>query len=1419
MLEFTRLLKKFDRLFGAYLALLLAIAWLSAPVYAQQSSGPFECEPVFYHVIGDNPNYPGPWLYKLKLETVDPNTGIYTGAYIPVGKSRDYYNAIGWDVRTNYIYGLGAIRSTSDEYPGEWHNHLLKIGSDGVAVDLGVPVDASDPTRTLRDLKPDTGPPIIAGDMDRDGNLWGRWNMNLIKIDVDDLTFEVVKFTPDGDFSFADASDIVYIDKTNAFWGAREGYLYKWDLTTHKVKRVAVSGLPVAPGIYGAAYTDKAGNLYVSRNSNGSGQGELYRIDDYTSDNPTAVLVAYTIETDQNDGASCPDARSPFYVDLELSKKVELADDRDPAGISAGDTVIFTITVENKGPSDATGVEVTDQLPSGYTYVSSNPSQGTYNSNTGVWNVDSLANSDSTTLTITATVNASGDYINVAEITDSDQADPDSTPNNDDPSEDDYAKAGYPKVGGNYITPFECRPGFYQVLWENLKLLDPATGDYTLIGTSNDEYNAIGWDVRTNLIYGVGPFTWTIWYGHLLVVGSDGVARDLGVPVASDSTYLNNLSPKPSFIAGDMDRDGHLYVRYGLTGDARLIKIDVDLMTFEILDFDDSNGSGDYVGDIVYVEGTDALWGVYHSTLYKWDLKTREITSTTVSNLPSSRFYGAAFTDNQGNLYVASNGGGVYIIKGYDTANPYAVKISDSAETKRNDGASCPIVSAPFKADLELSKAVSPTDAGPGDTVTFTITLTNNGPNAATGVEITDRLPSGYSYVAGSIGGDAGSTGATITSDDSNTPILKWTVNGLDNGKSVTLTFQARVNSTGDYNNTVEVTDADQVDPDSAPNNGDPTEDDYASASVPVADLELTKSVSPDTAGSGDTVTFTIVVQNKGPNDATGVEVTDPLPNGYTYVSSDSSQGSYDPNTGVWDVGGLANGDSATLTITAKVRANGDYLNAAEITDSDQADPDSTPGDGTGDDYAEASILYKAEEDTSDVSIADLELSKVANPTSAGPGERIVFTIQVINRGPNDATGVKVLDQLPDGYDYVSHTVQQGTYDPEQGIWNVGGLTKGAAATLEIVVSMKETGDHANIAEVVASDQKDPDSIPGNGDPNEDDYAEASVELFIPLLVEKDVDPDVVRVGDTVTYSVKIRNPNDLDATFELVDEYDTNLEFVEMLEGPDPLVDAAAHRLAWDALTIASNSELVLRYRMLVTPGAGDKLDNIATLRVSSATAGGAVYEAKARASVQVLDPIFVQRLGTLLGRVYFDLNKNSRFDEGADVPLPGVRVILANGRQTITDARGRYAFRDVAVGVWQVLFDPAGVAGTPVDQPASLDERHFRHRVSINEITVLDLPITPPTGFAHAYRTTTVIYGPVVIKKEMIPVTEGVYRVVLKVSAEAKVSGLIIEDPLPHGGIKRFDIPELEGETIRIYDIEGEAWLTDPVIEWRLK
>ncbi len=105
------------------------------------------------------------------------------------------------------------------------------------------------------------------------------------------------------------------------------------------------------------------------------------------------------------------------------------------------------------------------------------------------------------------------------------------------------------------------------------------------------------------------------------------------------------------------------------------------------------------------------------------------------------------------------------------------------------------------------------------------------------------------------------------------------------------------------------------------------------------ADIALTKVVQQSQVMYGQNVTFTLIVHNKGPSAATDVFVDDPLPPGLAFVSATPSQGTFVSASGIWVVGTLANGATATLRLTARVAAFGPIVNRAEA-GADQFDPD-----------------------------------------------------------------------------------------------------------------------------------------------------------------------------------------------------------------------------------------------------------------------------------------------------------------------------------------------------------------------------------------------------------------------------------------------------------------------------------------------
>ncbi|MDD8025525.1 MAG: SBBP repeat-containing protein [Acidobacteriota bacterium] len=105
------------------------------------------------------------------------------------------------------------------------------------------------------------------------------------------------------------------------------------------------------------------------------------------------------------------------------------------------------------------------------------------------------------------------------------------------------------------------------------------------------------------------------------------------------------------------------------------------------------------------------------------------------------------------------------------------------------------------------------------------------------------------------------------------------------------------------------------------------------------ADISITKTSDNLEPKVGEVFNFTITATNGGPFDATGLQVVDPLPAGLAYISSSATAGTYDPATDIWNIGALANGGTATLTIEVKGTAAGAVTNTASVSALNETDP------------------------------------------------------------------------------------------------------------------------------------------------------------------------------------------------------------------------------------------------------------------------------------------------------------------------------------------------------------------------------------------------------------------------------------------------------------------------------------------------
>ena len=246
--------------------------------------------------------------------------------------------------------------------------------------------------------------------------------------------------------------------------------------------------------------------------------------------------------------------------------------------------------------------------------------------------------------------------------------------------------------------------------------------------------------------------------------------------------------------------------------------------------------------------------------------------------------------------------------------------------------------------DLEVGINGLAETVGVGELESYKVFIENNGSGNASGIEVAVTLPDNLNYVNAYsvLGGYNPATGI-------------WSIGSLVAGGYVELTVLVEGTQEGNAEIIVEVVDANESDVDSTPDNmGDaPVEDDEGVAYILVVesdtefiDLEAGINLAIETVEVGETVTYHIFVGNNLVSDetATGVEVSVLLSsNNFSYVSHNTSSGSYDLSTGIWTVGTIQSGAYEDLNLTLEATNIGNTEIIIEVVNANETDIDSTP--------------------------------------------------------------------------------------------------------------------------------------------------------------------------------------------------------------------------------------------------------------------------------------------------------------------------------------------------------------------------------------------------------------------------------------------------------------------------------------------
>ncbi len=719
-----------------------------------------------------------------------------------------------------------------------------------------------------------------------------------------------------------------------------------------------------------------------------------------------------------------------------LSANLSITKTDAPDPVLLGQNLTYTITVNNAGPNSAYGVTVADTLPAGVTFVSSTPSQGTCSgTSTVTCPLGTLANGASATVTIVVTPTTTGSKSNTATVT-STTADP-NTANNSSTA----TTAVDPAANLSIVKTDAPDPVF---VGQNLT--------YTIIVTNNGPSSAAAVTVTDTLPAGATYVSATPSTGSC--TGTSTVSCNLGTLAnAASATVTIVVTPTT---AGTLNNTASVS---STTGDPNMGNNSSSTSTTV-------NPSANL--SITKTDAPDPVF-VGQNLVYTVTVTNNGPSSASsvsvVDTLPGSVTFVSA-TSSQGSCSPSSGTvtctigtmANAAVVTITITVTPTAtgtISNSASVSSTTNDPVPGNNTAGPVNtmvngsADLSITKTDSPDPVLVGQNLTYTITVTNNGPTSAAAVTVTDTLPGGVTFVSATPSQGTCSGTSTVTCN----------LGSLAFPGSATVTIVVTPTTAGPLSNTASVASST-----SDPNNGNNSSTTGTTVNAPSANLSITKNDSPDPVTAGNQLTYSISVTNLGPDAASNVTVTDTLPGSVTWVSSTPSQGSCSgTSTVTCNLGSIPFPGSATVTIVVTPTVAGPLSNTATVSSSTN---DPTPGNNSD---TETTTV-----DPPTPTTADLSITKSDNPDPVlVVGANVTYTIVVTNNGPATATGLTITDTLPTGVNFVSAVGPPGSCGtPSGGVFTCtrSSLAVSATWTVTVVVQTITAGVIANTASVSAAE-------------------------------------------------------------------------------------------------------------------------------------------------------------------------------------------------------------------------------------------------------------------------------------------------------------------------------------------------------------
>lgn len=429
---------------------------------------------------------------------------------------------------------------------------------------------------------------------------------------------------------------------------------------------------------------------------------------------------------------------------------------------------------------------------------------------------------------------------------------------------------------------------------------------------------------------------------------------------------------------------------------------------------------------------------------------------------------------------------------------------------------------------LDSTKSVDKIFVEVGDTLTYSIDITNDGNVNANNVVITDAVPSGTSLVPGSISANvAFTTGLPNVTGNLTNPIGP--------GETITVTFDVTVDTiptTNPIPNSADIDYSFTIDPANPNSETNSLTTNTVLTQAKNVDVTVDKSADKQTAIVGETITYTINVDNNGNTDLDPAIITDIIPPGTTYVNGtllvNGALNPSDPNSGI-DISPLNALQSKTIVFDVTVDENASPLpleNTAILNYEYLIDPTDPP------------IESSESSNTVDVDVADVDIVKTVNKEFVAVGDTLTFSTTITNIGNAPIENLIFTDAPPPNTTYVDPSLNiNGTLypslDPNSPI-DLGSevaslfpLPPGNSITISYRVSIDSLPTSPLITNTSSVEYEYLDGSTTQSSIKDSNEVSAEVRDG-EVVVTKSADKTVVEVGDTLTYTITLENTGNI---------------------------------------------------------------------------------------------------------------------------------------------------------------------------------------------------------------------------------------------------------------------------------------------------